>query len=74
MDSDLYLVIGLCIGGLAFPSLIGAFSAGRPPRTAAIMVMIASGLILFAIQSKPSGYSLGEVPEAFSRVVARFAH
>jgi hypothetical protein len=71
MDSDLFLVLGLIIGGLAFPSLLGAYSEGRPPRTAALLIIIAAGLIVAAVMTKPSGYTFMEVPQAFVRVIGR---
>ena len=71
MDSDLFLVVGLVLGGFAIPSIIGAFSESRPPRVAAILLMIASGLIVLAVMNKPSGYTLNEVPDVFVKVIAR---
>ena len=72
MSSDLFLVIGLTIAGLAIPAIIGALVDSRVPRGAAIMVMIGSGMIATAILQKPSGYSLREVPEAFTRVIGKY--
>ncbi len=70
MQSDLYLVIGIVVGVLAFPSLIGAFSQSRPPRAAAVMVVISGVLIVLAVRSHPGGYKLEDVPRAFTRVIA----
>ncbi|MEM1430976.1 MAG: hypothetical protein AAGG09_16085 [Pseudomonadota bacterium] len=72
MSPDLFLVIGLVIGALSIPAVISAFSESRPPRAAAIMIMISAGLILAAVLQKPGGYSLGEVPDVFVGVVAGF--
>lgn len=66
------LVVGVGLGLLAIPALIGAFSESRPPRAAAILVMLASGLIVAAVWQKPSGYSISDVPSAFERVIGRF--
>ena len=71
-DPDLIYIIGLVVGFLAFPALLSAFSESRPPRTAAIMVMIAAGLVVTALIQKPSGYSFGQTPQIFMDVVSRY--
>ncbi|WP_417249709.1 hypothetical protein [Celeribacter sp.] len=72
MDTDLFLVLGVGIAVLALPAIIGAFSESRPPRAAAIMVMIGGGLIVLAVSQHPGGYSLREVPDALTRVIGRY--
>jgi len=72
MDPDLMLVIGLVIGGFSIPSMLGAFADGRVPRTAAIVVLIGGGLIALAVNGKPSGYALADIPDVFLSVVARY--
>ena len=72
MDSDLFLVVGLIITGLAIPTIIGALVDSRVPRAAAIMVMIGTGMIAIAILGRPSGYSFQEVPKAFTRVIGKY--
>lgn len=69
---DLMLVLGIVIVGFSIPSILGAFSDRRSPRTAAIAIMIGGGLILIAATQKPEGYSIEDVPAAFVRVVAYF--
>jgi len=59
------------MGGFSIPSILGAFSEGRPPRVAAIMLMIASGLIVLAVLNQPGGYTVAELPDVFVRVFAR---
>ena len=71
MNSDLALVIGIVLGALAIPSMINAFSESRAPRSAAILIMIASVLIIVAMWQKPSGYTIEEIPDVFLRVVGR---
>ena len=56
MNSDLMLVVGLVVAALSLPSLLNAWSEGRAPRAGAILVMIAIGLIVAALQTKPGGY------------------
>ncbi|MFT6423876.1 MAG: hypothetical protein ACJAYH_001335 [Celeribacter sp.] len=72
MDTDLFLVIGAAVLVLALPALIGAFSEGRPPRAAAILVLIGGGLTVLAVTQNPGGYSIDEVPQALIRVIGRY--
>lgn len=72
MDPDLVLVIGIIIGVLTIPSLLSAYSSSSPPRTGAIMALIAGIMILVAMQTKPSGYVISELPDVFSRVITRY--
>ncbi|QDC11692.1 hypothetical protein FHY55_17940 [Oceanicola sp. D3] len=70
MDPDVIFVIGMVVGLLAVPALIGAFSESRTPRAAAIMVLISAGLISVAVLRKPGGYSLSTAPDVFMNVVS----
>lgn len=72
VDSDLLLVIGMIVGGFAIPAVLSAMSDSRPPRAAAVAFVIGGGLILAAFMTRPGGYSSGQIPEAFIRVIARF--
>lgn len=72
MDSDLALVIGLVLAALTVPSILSALSDRRAPRALAITILIAGGLILFAIQGKPGGYNLAQLPDVFVNVIARY--
>lgn len=72
MDTDLFFVIGIIVAGFAIPAIIGAFSEGRPPRAAAIMVMIGGGLIALAIYQRPNTYTVAGIPDAFVRVVGKY--
>lgn len=72
MDPDTLLVLGIIVAGFSVPSILSAISDGRAPRASALTILIAGGLILFAIQTHPGGYTLQDVPDAFVRVVAQF--
>jgi hypothetical protein len=72
MDTDLALVIGIIIAALTIPSILSALSDRRAPRASAITILIAGGLIVFAIMGKPGGYSLEQLPDVVLNVVARF--
>jgi len=68
MSPDLALVLGSVVAFFAIPALVSAFSDSRAPRAAALMIMIAGGLIAWALTSKPGGYTLDELPEVFMTV------
>jgi hypothetical protein len=72
MDNDLILVIGIIIGTLAIPSLIGAFSESRPPRAAAILFLIGGTLIAVALTQSAQRYGFGDIPDLFVRVIGRY--
>ncbi|KAJ04461.1 hypothetical protein JQT66_08110 [Sulfitobacter mediterraneus] len=72
MEPDLALVLGVIIAGFSIPSILSAMSDRRAPRASALTILIGGGLILFAVQSQPGGYSLGDVPEVFNRVFNRY--
>lgn len=74
MDTDLMLVTGIILGVLSIPSMLNAFSDGRAPRAAAVVVMIAGGLIVLATQNHSGGYSPSELPHVFSKVFGRLTH
>lgn len=70
MDYDLVLVIGIIVAGLSFPSLLNAFSTGRPPRVATMLIAVGGGMIAFAATQSPAGYTIDGVPKVFVRVIA----
>jgi hypothetical protein len=72
LDTDLALVVGIVIAALAVPSILSAITDKRAPRASAITVLIAGGLIVFAVQGKPGGYTMQEIPDVFVNVIARF--
>ncbi len=70
MNNDFLLVFGVLIAVLAIPSVISAFSAGRPPRTATILFMVGGAMIAWVIIQQPNTYSVENFPDVFVRVVA----
>lgn len=72
MDTDLFFVIGLLLGGLSIPVIISAFSEGRRSRMAAVLIVASGALIAFAILQRPGGYAIEEIPDAFYRVLGRY--
>lgn len=72
MDPDLFLVIGLIIAVLTVPAILTAFTEGRTPRAASVMVLISGVLIVLALDRYPDGYSVADIPNAFVRVFDRY--
>ena len=63
--------VALVLAGFAVPSMLSAFSDRRAPRASALTILIAGGLLLYAIQTQPSGYTFQDIPEAFVRVIGQ---
>jgi hypothetical protein len=71
MDADLILTIGIVLLVLSVPSLLAAWAESRVPRMGAVMIVVAGGLILTALQTQPGGYRFDDVPGVIVGVVAR---
>lgn len=71
MNADLYLVFGIVLAVLAVPSIFSAVMDGHPPRVAALVLMAAGVLVVLAINERPGGYTIEDVPNAFVRVAAQ---
>ena len=71
MDPDLALILGLIVAGFAIVGMISAISDGRPPRASALTVLIAGALVVYALMTKPGGYTFAQLPDVFFTVVAR---
>jgi len=72
MNSDLFLVIGIILGVFSVPSIVSSLTEGRAPRVAAVALIAAGVLVVYAIQTHPGGYALQDIPAAFVRVIAVF--
>lgn len=72
MDADLFFVVGIVIIGFSIPAILGAFTEGRAPRTAAILIMIGGSLIALAVYERPNTYSINAIPDSFVRVVGHY--
>lgn len=71
MDPDLLFVIGLFLAVLAIPSVLSAYSESRPPRLAAILVILAGALIVAAVVQKPGGYRVDQIPNVIFGVIGK---
>jgi hypothetical protein len=72
MDYDLLLVVGLTIAILTIPSLLSAWFDNRPPRTGAILILAAIGLVVISLSQSPKTYTLAGLPHLFIEVLARY--
>jgi hypothetical protein len=72
MDPDLLFVIGVVTLLFSVPSILGAFTDGRPPRAAAILIMVGGGLLGLAIYQRPGVYTFETVPDVFYTVIGRY--
>lgn len=72
MNNDVMFVIGLVLAAFSIPPILGALFDGRSPRAAAIVVMVAGGLMALAINNNPGGYSIADIPDVFVSVIGRF--
>lgn len=72
MSPDLFLVFGIILAGFSVPSIMSAITDGRSPRASAVTILIAGAMLLYAIQTKPGGYTMSDIPGAFGRVVGQF--
>lgn len=71
MDADLMFVIGAVILALSIPAILSAFADGRPPRVAAIALLIGGVLVVMALRRIPGGVEISDLPHMFLRVIAR---
>lgn len=68
MHADLIMVIGVVVVFFAVPSMISAWSEARPPRVAALSLLLGIALAFYATTIKPGGFTLMDVPMAFIHV------
>jgi hypothetical protein len=74
LDTDLYLTVGIILGLLTLPSLLNAWTEGRPPRVGAIFLMVSIILIVVALTQRPSGYAFAEIPQIMLKVFGRLTN
>ena len=70
MSTDVALVAGLFLVILAIPAMFSAWVDGRTPRLPMVLIVVAGGLVAYALTQKPGGYTLNDIPGAFYRVYA----
>ncbi len=67
--TDLIMVIGAVLMFLSFPSFVGAFSRGAPPRAGILALFTGGAMVVYANASRPGGYSVAEMPDLFVKVL-----
>jgi hypothetical protein len=72
MDTDLLLTVGIVLAILTLPALLAAWSEGRAPRLAAIILLAAMVLVVTALTQKPGGYAFAEIPKVMLAVAGRY--
>lgn len=72
MDPDMAMAVGSVLAVLSVPALLSALSEGRAPRVGGVVLIVAAGLILWAIANSPEGYSLTGLPSVILHVIARY--
>lgn len=72
MDPDTSLIAGLVLAVFSLPAVVSAFSDGRTPRVAAIVMIMAGGLMAYALTTKQGGYRMQDIPQVFFHVVGKF--
>lgn len=71
MNTDLALILGIALGGVSIPSILGALSETRPPRVSSLLLLAGVGLIAYAMVMHPGGYRLEQIPDVFFSVLGR---
>jgi hypothetical protein len=67
--TDLIMCIGVLVLLLTFPTAVGAFSRGAPPRAAMLSLFAGGVMVVYANSSRPGGYSVEGMPELFLKVL-----
>jgi hypothetical protein len=72
MNNDYLMVGGIVTGLFAFPSLLNAYSTGRPPRAAMLLLVAGVAMVSWVLVRQPNTYSIETLPDVFMRVVTSF--
>ncbi|WP_292289374.1 hypothetical protein [Marivita sp.] len=72
MNPDTFFVIGLVLSVLSIPAVVSSISNGDRPRIATITLMVAGGMIVWAISNKPGGYPIESIPRVVAQVLSDF--
>ena len=67
MDPDFALTLGLVLAVLAVPAIYSSLMDRRAPRASILVLLIAGGLTVFALDSKPGGYTMEQAGDAVIR-------
>lgn len=70
ISTELLLVSGVVLGMLSLVAWLSALIEKRPPRAAAIAVVVSGSLFLLAVSRGEGSFDLIDIPNAFVVVVA----
>lgn len=62
MGSDAILTIGLFLAVFSVPAFLSALSDGRSTRAASLSLLLAGAAVVWALSTKPGGYTATEIP------------
>ncbi|CUJ07129.1 hypothetical protein TA5114_01791 [Cognatishimia activa] len=62
MGPDAILTIGLVLATFSVPAFLSAMADGRSTRAASLSVLLAGCAVVYALTTKPGGYSGEEIP------------
>lgn len=71
IEPDLAMVIGVVLACIAVPGILSSLSYGRAPAAPIVTVLFAGGLIYYAAVTKPGGYEMRDIPDAFINLIAQ---
>jgi hypothetical protein len=74
VDTDLVLTMGIVLLALSLPSLLSAWVDGRLSRLGTVMILVASGMIGWAVYAQPKGYEFTEIPMVMLGVLSRLVN
>ena len=63
MGSDTILTIGLFLAVFSVPAFLSALSDGRSTRAASLSILLACAAVVWALSTKPGGYTANEIPQ-----------
>ncbi|WP_195821499.1 hypothetical protein [Roseobacter sp. MH60115] len=72
MDADPALVLGIVIGAFSIISIYAALVDRRLPRTSALTVLLATGLVVCATTTSEVGYTAASQPRTFVNVFVKY--
>jgi uncharacterized membrane protein len=71
MDPDIVFVVGFVISVFSIPAIVSAFSDGRSPRIATIIVLIGALMVGYAINERPGAYNFETFGDVLVGVIGR---
>lgn len=62
MGPDTILTIGLVLATFSVPAFLSAMADGRSTRAASLSILLAGCAVLYALTTKPGGYTGADIP------------